>query len=398
MHRLTRHVLFTRAVLICVLALMLSAAAARELPTSAQPTTLHFQATSTPTNNTTVTNVLTVRSTSISLGSTLEAQGSARIGTQPLPNAQVALHMGDVVVATTQTDATGAYTFSAPVGVYYFPAAVSGAATVYSVVTPPGGTSTSAPSGVTNVTVDVLPLYALIIIVVGVVLLGLYAYTRRLRGKAARPARAKPQPPAQESAGPAETAPPPELSSPSPPSEREHGVAIPTDQRSQPAPQPEHEGPTAEPESRPSTPSTSPEEHATAEAPPSDLAASPPERAAERPAAVSRVGTDNATLIHARELFGQGKDCQAINALYDDAITALVNAGDISLAPHMTYWERYDAIETAMPEVRVPLRRLTLSYELCHYRDKPLAKEDQDAALEAFRSIMEHVEKRTRAQ
>ncbi len=141
------------------------------------------------------------------------------------------------------------------------------------------------------------------------------------------------------------------------------------------------------------------EEPTPAETTPNEHAAGLSEPVAESPEApVSTVSAENATLVRARELFSQGKDCQAINALYDDAISALVAASGVSLAPHMTYWERYDAIETAMPEVREPLRRLTLSYELCHYREKPLVQGDQDAALAAFRSITELVEKRTHAQ
>ncbi|MGZ4883628.1 MAG: hypothetical protein ACXV2A_07015, partial [Halobacteriota archaeon] len=254
MDRLTRRVLLTSGALICVLALIVSATAARELSTTAEPATLHFQATSAASNNTSVTNVLTVRSQSISLGSTLDAQGKVTLGTQPLANARVALHLGDVVLATTQTDATGAYTFSAPAGVYYFPAAVSGGATVYSVATPPGNTSITAPSGVTNVTVDELPLLVLIIVVVGAVLAGLYAYARRLRRKATRPTGTKPVPPTQERTAPEAAAAPSEPPSASQPSElREHGVAVPMNRPSEPVAQPKPNEPTTT-----ETPATAP--------------------------------------------------------------------------------------------------------------------------------------------
>ncbi|MGZ4853428.1 MAG: hypothetical protein ACXV3D_09635, partial [Halobacteriota archaeon] len=274
MHRLTRHALLTSGVLICVLALTVSAVAARDVSTAAHPATLHFQTTRAASNNTTVTNVLTVSSSSISLGSTIQAQGKVTLGTQPLANARVALHLGDVVLATTQTDATGAYTFSVPVGVYYFPAAVSGGATVYSVATPPGDTSITAPSGVTNVAVDVLPLLVLIIIVVGAVLAGLYAYTRRLRRTATRPTGTKPVPPPQERTAPKTAAAPSELPTAAQPDElREHGIAVPMNRPSGPVAQEKPTEPTTTetPETAP-TVSPEPEEHATAEKPPSDLA------------------------------------------------------------------------------------------------------------------------------
>ena len=75
--------------------------------------------------NATVTNNVTVSPVSISLGSTLQATGKVTDGKKPLANATVVLHMGDVKLSDAQTNANGDYSFNVPVGVYYFPAALS---------------------------------------------------------------------------------------------------------------------------------------------------------------------------------------------------------------------------------------------------------------------------------
>ena len=137
-----------------------------------------------PPANTTVANTVTVAPGSISLGSTVHATGTVTVGTTPLANAAVSLHMGDVILANAQTDGNGQYSFAAPVGVYYFPAAFSNGATIYTVATPSNSSLPSAPSAVTTVSVDLLPLYLIIAVITGVILLGLYLYTRRLHGKA----------------------------------------------------------------------------------------------------------------------------------------------------------------------------------------------------------------------
>src|SRR5271157_1909589 len=86
--------------------------------------------------NTTTVNNVTIVPGSISLGSTVHAGGRVTVGTKPLVNAAVALHMGDVILADAQTNGNGEYSFAAPVGVYYFPAAFSNGATIYTVVEP----------------------------------------------------------------------------------------------------------------------------------------------------------------------------------------------------------------------------------------------------------------------
>lgn len=125
-------------------------------------------------------NSLTVSTDGISIGSSLEANGTITIDQKPLANAQVALHMGNVVVGTTTTDAKGEYEFSTPVGLYYFPTAIWGGAAVYSVVKAPTGAASDATSIVTFVAVDPLPLFVIIILAVVVALLALQPYAGRL--------------------------------------------------------------------------------------------------------------------------------------------------------------------------------------------------------------------------
>ena len=129
--------------------------------------------------NATVTNNVTVSPVSISLGSTIQATGTVTEGKKPLANATVVLHMGDVKLTDTQTNANGDYSFDVPVGVNYFPAALSAGATIYTVVEPQDASFVSAPSAVTKVTVDVLPLYLTIAVITGAILVGLYLFTRR---------------------------------------------------------------------------------------------------------------------------------------------------------------------------------------------------------------------------
>ena len=146
-------------------------------------------------SSTTVTNNITVSSSSISLGSVLEARGQVSAGSKPLPNASVALHMGDVTVANTQTDQNGRYAFSVPVGANYFPAAFSNGATVYTVVEPQNSSFVDTPSAPTSVPVNLAPLYAIIALITAAVVTVCYLFVRRLREKgstvvgAARPSR-----------------------------------------------------------------------------------------------------------------------------------------------------------------------------------------------------------------
>ena len=133
--------------------------------------------------NATATNNVKVSPDTISLGSTLQATGKVTDGNKPLANASVALHMGDVILTDTQTNANGEYSFDAPIGVYYFPAAFSSGATVYTVVEPYNASFISTTSAVKTVSVDLAPLYLIIAIITVAILVGLYLYARRMRGK-----------------------------------------------------------------------------------------------------------------------------------------------------------------------------------------------------------------------
>ena len=154
-----------------------------------------------PPANATVTNNVTVTASSISLGSTVQATGKVTVGTTPLANAAVSLHMGDVILADTQTNGNGEYSFAAPVGVYYFPAAFLNGATIYTVVEPGNASLTNAPSAVTTVSVDLLPLYLIVAAVTAAILIWLYLIARRMRGKAAlRPLGRRRAKPAEQTA------------------------------------------------------------------------------------------------------------------------------------------------------------------------------------------------------
>jgi hypothetical protein len=139
--------------------------------------------TSTAPSGTTVTNNITVSSNSISLGSVLEARGQVSANGKPLPNASVALHMGDINVANTQTDQNGRYAFSVPVGTYYFPAAFSNGAIVYTVVEPHDSSFVDTPSAATSVPVDLAPLFAIIALIATAVVIVCYLLVRRFREK-----------------------------------------------------------------------------------------------------------------------------------------------------------------------------------------------------------------------
>jgi hypothetical protein len=331
-----------------------------------------------PANNTTVTNNVTVAPGSISLGSTVQATGTVTVGTTPLANAAVSLHMGDVILASAQTNGNGQYSFTAPVGVYYFPAAFSNGATIYTVVEPGNASLPSAPSAVTTVSVDSLPLYLIIAAVTVVILIVLYVIARRMRGQAVLPlGRRHAKPVEQTTSGPA-VAPLPEASA-----QNEQELAGEITQAADAAAE---VSPLEAPELAPAVPAerASPlvDEEPQAEGPQS----SEPEEAP--PESVAETGV----LKQARDFFEQGNDRQAVNALYDAALTALATTHEVKIASSMTHWEKYYAVEAAVPDVQAPLRTLTLVYERANYAGKALTDEQRNAALEGFRAIKAYVE------
>jgi hypothetical protein len=136
-----------------------------------------------PANSTSVINNVTVSSNAISLGSVLEANGHVSANGKPLPNASVALHMGDIKVAYAQSDKLGRYAFSVPVGPYYFPAAFSNGAKVYTVVEPHDSSFVDTPSAATSVPVNLAPLYAIVALIASAVVIECYFFVRRFREK-----------------------------------------------------------------------------------------------------------------------------------------------------------------------------------------------------------------------
>ena len=335
------------AVLFLVLAVAAGFASPHDtLPGSVQP--VAAQASLAP-STTTVTNNVTLSPGSISLGSVLEANGQVSAAGKPLANASVALHMGDVIVASAQTDQLGRYTFSAPVGAYYFPAAFSNGATAYTVVEPSNSSFISTPSTATSVPVDLAPLYAIIALITAAVVVVLYLWVRRFRGKGS-PAAAAVTTPSTQAQTPVVAS---ETTAEEPPQEA-RGAA------------PQIEG--AMPIAGEST-----EEQAQA--------------VSESEPAVLEDAGDATALKQARELFEQGNDLQAIAALYDAALALLASRAGVTLAPHMTHWEHYAVIEAAVPEMREPLRTLTLAFERTHYGGKSLTDEERATSIAAFQSI-----------
>ena len=101
---------------------------------------------------------------------------------------------------------------------------------------------------------------------------------------------------------------------------------------------------------------------------------------------------ETGVLKQARDFFEQGNDRQAVNALYNAALTALATTHEVKIAPSATHWEKYYAVQAAVPDVQAPLRTLTVVYERANYAGKALTDEQRNAALEAFRAIKAHVE------
>jgi hypothetical protein len=325
-----------------------------------------------PPANTTVTNNVTVAPGSISLGSTVQATGTVTVGTTPLANAAVSLHMGDVILASAQTNGNGQYSFAAPVGAYYFPAAFSNGATIYTVAEPGNASLPSAPSAVTTVSVDSLPLYLIIAAVTVVILIVLYVIARRMRGQAVLPlGRRHAKPVEQTTSGPA-VAPLPEASA-----QNEQELAGLTPAADAAA----EVSPSNAPELAPGVPAERTSPLVDEEPQSSESEEKPPESVVE-----------TGVLKQARDFFEHGNDRQAVNALYDAALTSLATTHEVTIASSATHWEKYYAVAAAVPDVQAPLRTLTVVYERANYAGKTLTDEQRNAALEAFRAINAHVE------
>jgi uncharacterized protein len=124
--------------------------------------------------NTTVNNNVTVLSDRLALGSVLHVEGVVTTPLGPLPFVQVALHVGGAMIAHTQTNESGAYTFSVPVGLNYLREAFSGSATVYTVAELGNPVFAAASSAVVSLPVNQAPAYLIVGVVTGAVVLSIY--------------------------------------------------------------------------------------------------------------------------------------------------------------------------------------------------------------------------------
>jgi hypothetical protein len=315
-----------------------------------------------------VTNNVTIRPDSISLGSVFDANGQVSAGGKPLANASVALHMGDVILGSAETDQLGHYAISVPVGASYFPAALNGA-TVYTVVEPVNSSFISAPSVATDVAVDQAPLYAIIVVIIVVaVAVVLYLFLRRFRRKAAP---ATPIVPIVHPLDPEQT-----LSD-----IRQNKTAMPSKHAQAPVAASETmaEGPQQQVSESPRIEGVQPAAGGAPEAHTPSVS--------EAESADLEDAGDPTALKQARELFEQGNDRGATATLYDAALGVLALRAGVTLEPHKTHWEHYAEIEAAVPDMGEPLRTLTIAFERTQYGGKSLSDAQREAAIDAFRSI-----------
>ena len=173
----------------------------------AQSATLNFSVAKAP-----VTNTLSMLSSSVALGNTLKAQGQLTTSNGPVSNATVTLIAGDTNVAKTQTDQNGTYLFSVPATGYYLSSLLNGT-TVSTVFKPSGQPLDQAVSAAVHIPADLTALYGIIALIVIVVLLALFLFSRGFfsRAPSPTPPETKPEgkPPAEaREVRPVSTAPP----------------------------------------------------------------------------------------------------------------------------------------------------------------------------------------------
>lgn len=289
----------------------------------AQSQTLGFSVAKAP-----VTNTLSMLSSSVALGSTLTAQGQLTTPNGPVSNATVTLVAGDTDVAKTQTDQNGTYLFSVPATGYYLSSLLNGT-TVSTVFKPSGQPLDQAVSAAVHIPADLTALYGIVALIVIVVLLALFLFSRGYFSRA----------------------PSPTLPSPTPPETK-----------------PEGKPPAEAREVRP-------------------VSTVPPATTERAP-----LLDWNALREQARGAFTRGDDELATSTLFDTAVASLSAAAHVTLPAHMTYSEKSWALQSALPEARGALRDLTAAYELVHYSGRSLTQPQRDAALSAFDALRSHVE------
>src|SRR5674476_481168 len=147
----------------------------------AQSATLNFSVAKAP-----VTNTLSMLSSSVALGNTLKAQGQLTTSNGPVSNATVTLIAGDANVAKTQTDQNGTYLFSVPATGYYLSSVLNGT-TVSTVFEPSGQPLDQAVSAAVHIPANLAGLYGIIALIVVVVLLALFLFSRGFFRRAPSP-------------------------------------------------------------------------------------------------------------------------------------------------------------------------------------------------------------------
>jgi hypothetical protein len=136
----------------------------------AQSAPVNFSVAASPVNNT-----LSFLSSSIALGSNVQARGALTTATGPVANATVVLSIGGSNVASAQTDQNGSYSFSVSSLPLYL-SAVPGGATAYTVFDPSGQPLASAASAAAHVPADLTGLFGIVVAFVLVVLLIFFLY------------------------------------------------------------------------------------------------------------------------------------------------------------------------------------------------------------------------------
>lgn len=334
---------FVCAVFVFLLVSTLGALSASNTPSRGVVLSVAAQ-TAPATSNTTVSNTVTVLSDRLSFGSVLYVEGVVATPQGPLAFVPVTLHVGGATIARTQTNESGAYTFSVPVGLI-LPEAFSGSASVYTVAEPGNPALPATSSAVASVPVSQVPAYLIVAVVTGAVVLGIYVHARpcparrvSVRGRLAATREWFPS--------------------------RASGAGSNVDEST------EYLAPVP-----------------TAEQPRLDDSLLVAEERAEAPAQQVLVPETELALEKAYDLFDQGKDQPAVGLLYVTTVTCLAKTHGVTLSPSMTPREKYATLREAAPEERGPLRTLTAAYEHTAYAGRPLTEEQRNAAIEACNAI-----------
>jgi hypothetical protein len=136
----------------------------------AQSAPVNFSVVASPVNNT-----LSFLSSSIALGSNVQARGTLATATGAVANGTVVLSIGGSNVASVQTDQNGSYSFSVSSLPLYL-SAVPGGVTAYTVFDPSGQPLASAASAAVNVPADLTGLFGIIAGLVLAALLIIFLY------------------------------------------------------------------------------------------------------------------------------------------------------------------------------------------------------------------------------